>query len=414
MKSKSVYQSTIILTIVIAFNYYATSQLNRPYRIIKTNEYMDIISSRDSMVLKKLIENEKFYRELSSQNITMENDVSVPIIFHILMPDSELISETTINKQIEGLNQNFNFGDRSYFHEALDSEGFNALQDNIKINFCLAKNDGQPAIFRYSNNTIWNFDENTIFTDRTGLKIIDPKHFLNVVICSLADGVSGYAQMPGGALYSDVIVIDKDYFLGGKHTDHYGQGKTLVHLIGNFFNLKSLWQNDCQDDGVNDTPIHNGPNFECPDYKHVTTCSGYNVEMTMNFMDNTDDQCMSMFTKGQQQRFYASLLAGGPRSSFNNIDNYCDFVLPRNKLTQRVDIFPNPTMGVVNIFFEEDPSNEIKIKIFNAQGVEILSNVYKEKWIKIALPENSKGINYIEISEADKILMTKKILILKH
>jgi hypothetical protein len=38
-----------------------------------------------------------------------------------------------------------------------------------------------------------------------------------------------------------------------------------------------------------------------PAYPHYSTCTGTPVEMTMNYMDYTDDRGMYMFTDGQKQ-----------------------------------------------------------------------------------------------------------------
>jgi hypothetical protein len=46
---------------------------------------------------------------------------------------------------------------------------------------------------------------------------------------------------------------------------------------------------------VSDTPTHNTANYGCPTYPHLSTCAGTPIEMTMNYMDYTDDACMYMF-----------------------------------------------------------------------------------------------------------------------
>jgi hypothetical protein len=53
------------------------------------------------------------------------------------------------------------------------------------------------------------------------------------------------------------------------------------------------------EDLVSDTPTHNAANYGVPAYPHCT-CSGNPVEMTMNYMDYTDDRGMFMFSNGQK------------------------------------------------------------------------------------------------------------------
>jgi len=66
---------------------------------------------------------------------------------------------------------------------------------------------------------------------------------------------------------------------------------------------------------VGDTPVHNTANYGCPSAGHLSTCTGTPVEMTMNYMDYTDDRCMYMFTGGQAMRMKATFDVGGPRAS---------------------------------------------------------------------------------------------------
>ena len=92
-------------------------------------------------------------------------------------------------------------------------------------------------------------------------------------------------------------------------------GKTLTHLVGSYLGLTELWgKGRCQDDRVADTPVHNAPNHRCPGKGHLTFCEKGAYEMTMNFMDNTYDQCMYMFTNGQALRMQAVLSPDRPRS----------------------------------------------------------------------------------------------------
>lgn len=66
-------------------------------------------------------------------------------------------------------------------------------------------------------------------------------------------------------------------------------------------NLRHIWGDaNCGSDLVSDTPNHNSENYGCPIYPHYSTCSGKPVEMTMNYMDYSDDACMYMFTSGQK------------------------------------------------------------------------------------------------------------------
>lgn len=77
---------------------------------------------------------------------------------------------------------------------------------------------------------------------------------------------------------------------------------------------------------MEDTPIHNAPNFEMPasDVRHISLCPvGPVDEMLMNFMDNTDDEAQNMFTAGQKARMKAVLSSEGPRAGLAEAATLC-------------------------------------------------------------------------------------------
>jgi hypothetical protein len=82
-------------------------------------------------------------------------------------------------------------------------------------------------------------------------------------------------------------------------------------------NLRHIWGDAaCGSDLVSDTPTHDDANYGVPVYPHYSTCTGTPVEMTMNYMDYTDDNGMYMFSTGQKSRMSAIFLVGGSRASF--------------------------------------------------------------------------------------------------
>ena len=82
-------------------------------------------------------------------------------------------------------------------------------------------------------------------------------------------------------------------------------------------NLRHIWgDTTCSSDLVLDTPTHNTANYGIPVYPHFSTCAGNPVEMTMNYIDYTDDKGMYMFALNKKKRMDAIFLAGGVRVSF--------------------------------------------------------------------------------------------------
>jgi hypothetical protein len=151
-----------------------------------------------------------------------------------------------------------------------------------------------------------------------GSNAVSPSTKLNIWVCTLGNGLLGYAQFPGGAAATDgVVCLNKAFGNTGTAAAPYGKGRTATHEVGHWFNLRHIWGDaTCGNDQVADTPVHNTSNGGCPAAGHKSTCTGTPVEMTMNYMDYTYDACMYMFTTGQKGRMQATVAPGGSRAAY--------------------------------------------------------------------------------------------------
>ena len=252
----------------------------------------------------------------------LAQDVTLPVVVHLLYKTGtntrDLPSESDIRKQLDMVSKDFRQTVRIEKHEADTKERFaekNAL--DTRISFCLASKSPTGAnttgILTVPTTTAtWLADDNMKSARTGGSTAWDTEKYLNIWIVNVPDSISGYAQMPAGLATTDGIVIDYRYF--GKKTNNdknfpYTEGKTLTHLMGTYLNLYELWSETvpCGDDGVDDTPIQNAPTLGAVDYRHVSTCNGNPVVMSMNFMDNSNDANLYMFTNGQKRRLHATL-----------------------------------------------------------------------------------------------------------
>jgi hypothetical protein len=238
--------------------------------------------------------------------------IEIPVIVNVLYKtSSQNISVTQIQSQIDALNKDFQAQNSDY---NLTPSLFQSVRSGTtKIRFVL---DG--VIRKATNKTSWKPDDMMKFSSRGGLNPSSPTKKLNMWICNLSGGILGYAQFPGGNINTDGIVIDDNAFgTVGTVQAPYNKGRTATHEVGHWMNLRHIWGDaTCGSDLVSDTPNHNAPNYGCPIYPHKSTCSGQPTEMTMNYMDYTDDGCMYMFTAGQKNRMRAIFVSGGPRYSF--------------------------------------------------------------------------------------------------
>ena len=244
--------------------------------------------------------------------------VTIPVVFHVIYNGStNNISDAQILSQLQVLNQDFR---RLNQDASLTPSIFSAADPNIE--FCLATVDpsgnATTGITRTSTTTAsWTTNDYMKYSIRGGKDAWDATKYLNIWVCTMSGGILGYAQFPGGAAVSDGVVIDYRY-LGttGTATAPFNKGRTATHEVGHWLNLRHIWGDaNCGSDLVNDTPTHNTSNYGCPTYPHLSTCTGTPVEMTMNYMDYTDDACMYMFSTGQSTRMQALFGSGGARAS---------------------------------------------------------------------------------------------------
>jgi hypothetical protein len=159
------------------------------------------------------------------------------------------------------------------------------------------------------------------FDAKGGSNVYQPQNYLNIWVVnkmvSYGSTILGYAQFPGGPAATDGIVLGHN-FTGrtGKVSAPYHRGRTATHEVGHWINLRHIWGDaTCGTDYVGDTPQHNTSNGGCPSDTHRSTCTGTPLEMWMNYMDYTYDECMYMFTDLQRDRMRTVFAAGGARAS---------------------------------------------------------------------------------------------------
>lgn len=284
-------------------------------------EYHTYMIQTDPNYLNNQQEIEDFTNEfLRTYNGNSRAVVTIPVVFHVVYnTTTQNISDSKINAQINQLNLDFS---------KLNTDNGNTPSifqptGNMDIQFCLATIDpnGNPTTgIERRQTTITSFSTNNSvkYYAQGGLDAWPSSSYLNIWVCYLSGGILGYAQFPGGSAATDGVVLTYNSVgsmlnpAGGA----YGLGRTATHEVGHWLNLRHIWGDaNCGTDNVTDTPTHNAANYGCPTYPHYSTCTGTPVEMTMNFMDYTDDACMYMFSNGQAIRSQALFASGGARAS---------------------------------------------------------------------------------------------------
>jgi hypothetical protein len=242
----------------------------------------------------------------------VKDQIVIPVVINVLYRTSEEnISLSQIQSQINALNQDFN-GTNAEFNQVPGV--FAGVKANVGITFVLDR-----VIRIQTTRTEWAvLNEEMKKTAFGGIAPTSPTNKLNLWVCTLAGGILGYAKAPGTSLELDGVAIDSRYFgTNGRATAPFHKGRTATHEIGHWLNIRHIWgDSTCGNDLVSDTPSHNAANYGSPVFPHYSTCTGNPIEMTMNFMDYTNDVSMYMFTNGQKDRMRAQFLPGGYRYAF--------------------------------------------------------------------------------------------------
>lgn len=147
----------------------------------------------------------------------------------------------------------------------------------------------------------------------------DPEQFLNFYTADLSNSLLGWATFPdeleGDPARDGVVILNTSLPAADGSANPeggpFGLGQTATHEVGHWLGLYHTFQGACSPPGdeVADTPPHN-TNFGCPPAS-TDTCPGDKdpldptkpwTDPVKNYMNYSDDACMSELTKGQINR----------------------------------------------------------------------------------------------------------------
>lgn len=226
------------------------------------------------------------------------NVYEIPVWVHILhhTDGTGNISDARVESQIQILNEDF-----MAMPGTLGENGNAAL-----IRFRL------EGITRTANN-IWHADQDE--TGYTNALAVDPQRNLNIYV-NMADGFLGYVpffpQEEAGTTRDRVVIF---YAAFGTPTTlpDYDLGRTATHEVGHYLGLRHTFQGDCgtetspgcysTGDLICDTAGQMGQLFGCP--SSSVTCTSEAPKN--NYMNYTDDDCMTEFTVEQVRRLRCTI-----------------------------------------------------------------------------------------------------------
>ena len=239
----------------------------------------------------------------SNTNVASEYEPSggalyeIPVVVHVLRRKNGAgnVSDALINSQIDVLNEDF---------RAIGGTPGGGGND-ARIQFTLA------GITRTRNNTWYNDGGsywNTLAWDTT--------RYLNIYT-NQAGGNLGYAYVPSGGgvvgnAWDRVVIYWQAMGRPAPYGAPYNQGRTATHEVGHYLGLYHTFDGGCatgsspacygNGDLICDTNPESGPNYRpCS----RSTCGS--PDPTENYMDYSDDLCMTEFTNEQVNRMRCTL-----------------------------------------------------------------------------------------------------------
>lgn len=304
---------------------------------------------------------------------------TIPVVVHVVYNNnSENIPDSQIESQIQVLNEDY---------RALNDDisgvpsVWNSLIADTEIRFELADfdPDGNPTngITRTETDvTAWNGSDDVKRTSEGGKDGWPNDDYLNIWVCDIGSGLLGYAYQPGVQAWRDGVVIGYRYFGLDSQSSSYDLGRTATHEIGHYFNLDHLWgtgvdnPNCNQDDGVNDTPRQEEPNYGCStSFPHETCGTGPDSDMFNNYMDYGNDECLFFFTEGQKARMLAAL--NGPRSGLKGSPGLSGVGINEVELPYTFNAYPNPANDLINLTVDKPEGLVADIRLFDLAGRDV-------------------------------------------
>lgn len=359
-----------------------------------------------------------------SRGITEHSGIiKIPVVVHVVYNNSaQNISDAQIYSAIDILNKDFSATNPD---TVLLSHPFHPLLGNPKIEFCMAAVDPQnnptTAITRkYTSQAVFDLDlgtaDNVKFSSYGGQDAWDPAQYLNIWICNLQLPLLGYAQFPSTMLvdpWANGIVIDYRQF-GNIGAAIASDGRTTTHEIGHYLGLRHIWGDVlCGNDLIDDTPPAEDKNFGCPTFPHNANSlcgSDMNGEMYMNYMDYSDGNCMSMFSKGQVEVMRSVMFVERYElSKSTTCDLYSSINSEGSDLFFSINSMGN---GVYDITLDSRlHGKNVVLKLIDISGKEIqVKNSIAADHLQVTLSENAAGIYILQLHSENYI---KKIKLVK-
>jgi hypothetical protein len=277
---------------------------------------------------------------------TLTGPVVIPIVFHIVLTNPNIVSDADCQYVVDRLNIDF----AGINADSTNGVPFYGVRGHSLIRFCLAKRDPAGNFTtgierKVGTAGIAGGEPQPLKSVATGgLNPWDVTRYYNVWVGTSTGGILGIAPAIGvGTAASDGVCVNVQSFAGPAAASAgnsgtpaspgscapviaaFNLGRTAVHEIGHNFGLYHTFSG-CSDGAdmaqltspscqlpptilslPDDTPQQSTPTSGCPTGTVASNCAGAPNppgKQYQNYMDYTDDACYSMFSKTQVERMH--------------------------------------------------------------------------------------------------------------
>jgi hypothetical protein len=298
----------------------------------------------------------------------MPSVITIPVVVHVIHNETggignENISNAQVLSQIQVFNEDF--------RKMTGTPGDGAGVDTM-IEFCMAQVDPNGGPTNGIDRRYFaaaSYDGAAVEANKAAT-IWDPTKYLNMWTYNFGGdlaGVLGYAQFPTGSGLEGMPAEDcitgeastdgvvcayttwgSSAITSGSFSAPYDRGRTMTHEVGHMFGLRHIWgDGGCGvDDFCADTPLSDAANFGCPTTNSCTDSPIDYNDQVQNYMDYSDDTCMSIFTQDQSDRMLAVLM-NSPRRDDLLVSTVCNPVSNPNIQFKREACETRPVKSTV-------------------------------------------------------------------